>query len=106
MAEEMKNGAISEEALEQVAGGLSISSSTLKKILIGAGVAILVAGGATTMGVGYKKGWFSKKGKRPVEADVEVEAVDPRNPKYFTSNVEVDYDGTIFYDPNIEYPDE
>ena len=61
MAEEMKNGAISEEALEQVAGGLSISSSTLKKILIGAGVAILVAGGATTMGVGYKKGWFSKE---------------------------------------------
>ncbi len=62
MTEEMKNGVISEEALEQVAGGLNVSSSTLKKILISAGVVVTVAAGVTTLGaVGKKKGWFSKK---------------------------------------------
>lgn len=67
MAEEMKNGVISEEALEQVAGGLKIagrevSPETLKKALIGAGVVVTAAVGATTIGVvGKKKGWFSKK---------------------------------------------
>ena len=39
MAEEkIEKGVISEEALEEIAGGLSISKDTLKKVAIGAGV--------------------------------------------------------------------
>lgn len=44
--EEFKNGAISEEALDEIAGGLKMPKITLKSALIGAGVAILAAGGA------------------------------------------------------------
>ena len=38
------NGVISEEALEDIAGGLKIEPKTLKKYLIGAGVTIAAAG--------------------------------------------------------------
>ena len=61
--EEFKNGAISEEALEEIAGGLNMPPITLKKALIGAGVAILAAtgiGAATTTALVLSK---KKKGK-------------------------------------------
>ena len=45
--EEFKNGAISEEALDEIAGGLSLSSISLKNALIAAGVAIVAAGSFT-----------------------------------------------------------
>lgn len=64
--EEFKNGAISEEALEEIAGGLKMPKITLKKVLIGAGVAILAAGGAAAGGgiayASYKAG--QKSGKK------------------------------------------
>ena len=47
--EEFKNGAISEEALDEIAGGLSVSSSTVKNVLLAAGIGILSAGA----GAGY-----------------------------------------------------
>ncbi len=47
--EEFKNGAISEEALDEIAGGLSVSSSAVKNVLIAAGIGILSAGA----GAGY-----------------------------------------------------
>lgn len=41
MAEEkIEKGIISEEALEEIAGGINISKETLKKVVIGAGVMI------------------------------------------------------------------
>lgn len=39
--EEMKNGMISEEALEEVAGGLKVNKETLTKVLEVAGVDIV-----------------------------------------------------------------
>ena len=67
MAEKMVE-AISEETLDEVAGGLKLDKSTMKKALIGAGVAILgataVAGGGTLVagkfGKGPAKGLFNK----------------------------------------------
>ena len=52
--EEFKNGVISEEALGEIAGGLKMSKSAVKKILAGACVGVLAltaAGGAA--GGGY-----------------------------------------------------
>ena len=52
--EEFKNGVISEEALGEIAGGLKISASTVKKVLAGAGVGILALGAAgSAAGGGY-----------------------------------------------------
>ena len=51
---EFKNGVISEEALEEIAGGLKISTSTIKKVLAGAGVGILALSAASGIaGGGY-----------------------------------------------------
>ena len=70
MAEKMENGVISEEALEQVAGGLKVDPSTLKKILMGAGVAVGAAAIATAGGaVGYHMG--KKRGTKEVEPILE-----------------------------------
>lgn len=44
--EEFKNGVISEEALGEIAGGLKISKSAVKKILAGACVGVLALGAA------------------------------------------------------------
>lgn len=49
---ELKNGIISEEALDEVAGGLSINKETLKKGLKKAGIA--VAGTAVVVGTIYE----------------------------------------------------
>ena len=59
---EFKNGAISEEALDEVAGGLNISPSMVKKALIAAGVGILTSG----VGVGAYAMSKSRKGKTTV----------------------------------------
>lgn len=51
--EEIKNGVISEEALDEIAGGLKISKSTVKKVLATAGVvvgALGAIGGTVTIG--------------------------------------------------------
>lgn len=62
--EEFKNGVISEEALGEIAGGLKMSKSAVKKILAGACVGVLAltaAGGAAGGGyLLYNKFW--KKG--------------------------------------------
>lgn len=64
---EMEKNIISEEDLEKAAGGLSISSSTLKKGLIATGV---LAAGAGAAAGGYfiinkKKGSKGSKGSTP-----------------------------------------
>ena len=64
--EEFKNGAISEEALDEIAGGLSVSKSTVKNVLLAAGIGILAAGGATALAMS-KNG----KGKSPVSPEPE-----------------------------------
>ena len=45
--EELKNGVISEEALDEIAGGLKLSSISLKNALIAAGVSVVAAGAFT-----------------------------------------------------------
>lgn len=53
MAEEkIEKGIISEEALEEIAGGIGISKETLKKVAIGSGVIIGVVGGTVGGAVG------------------------------------------------------
>ncbi len=64
--EEFKKGAISEEALDEIAGGLSISKSTVKNVLIAAGIGVLAAGGATALAVSK-----SGKGKSSVSPEPE-----------------------------------
>ena len=64
--EEFKNGAISEEALDEIAGGLSISKSTVKNVLIAAGIGILAVGG--TAGA-YK--YLGQKGKEEKHEEVK-----------------------------------
>lgn len=53
--EEFKNGVISEEALDEIAGGLKLPKSNLLKALIAAGVTVLAAipFAATVAGTGY-----------------------------------------------------
>lgn len=53
--EEIKNGVISEEALDEIAGGLKLPKSNLLKALIAAGVTVLAAipFAATVTGAGY-----------------------------------------------------
>ena len=48
--EEFKNGVISEEALDEIAGGFKLPKLTVKNILLGAGVAITALAGATIGG--------------------------------------------------------
>ena len=63
MAEQQKFvEAISEKTLDEVAGGLKLDKATVKKALIGAGVAILGIG-ATTGGLVYA----GSKGKGPMK---------------------------------------
>lgn len=54
--------AISEETIDEVAGGLNVNSSKLKKVLIGAGVTVLVGGAgivfAGSKGIGPLKTIF------------------------------------------------
>lgn len=74
MAEEkIEKGVISEEALEEIAGGLNISKDTLKKVAIGAGVIIGTfalgagAGVGGTLAVPKIKKHFEEKGKKSTE---------------------------------------
>ena len=56
--EEIKNGIISEEALDEIAGGLRLPKITVKKVLTGAGIligALAALGGATGLGYGAYK---------------------------------------------------
>ena len=53
--ENFKNGAISEEALDEIAGGLSISKSTVKNVLIAAGIGVLAAGAGVTGTLGVQE---------------------------------------------------
>lgn len=62
--EQFKNGAISEEALDEIAGGFNISPSVVKKALIAAGVGILAAGVGVGGTIGIKK---YNKSKSPKE---------------------------------------
>ena len=79
---EIEKSVISEEALDDIAGGINVDKSTLKKILISAGVAIAGAGAIATAGgaVGYHLG--KKRGRKLAsaepepESEVEAEAVD------------------------------
>jgi len=46
MAEEkIEKGVISEEALEEIAGGVGISKEKLQKVALGVGILIITAGG-------------------------------------------------------------
>ena len=74
--EKFKNGAITEEALDEVAGGLNISPSMVKKALIAAGIGILAVGAGVGGTIGIKKYNKSKspketpKDKRPTAKEV------------------------------------
>lgn len=57
MSEKMVE-AISEETLEEIAGGLNVSSNTVRRILKGAGVTILAAGAGA---LGFVGGMFAEK---------------------------------------------
>ena len=50
--EEIKNGVISEEALDEIAGGLKLPKSNLLKALIAAGVTVLAAMPLAGVGAG------------------------------------------------------
>ena len=63
--EKIVNSIISEEALEDIAGGLKIDKATLKKYLIGAGVTIAAAG--TLAGV-----WHCRMSKNKLEYEDDV----------------------------------
>ena len=78
--EEYKNGAISEEALEEVAGGLKMDKEKLKKTLALAGVGIVTAG---LVGYGGYK-LFGKKGEEqpafvPLTTDNGIDSPDVKN---------------------------
>ncbi len=63
--EEMKNGMISEEALEKVAGGINVNKEVLRKVLLGAGIgvaAVLTATGVRDL---------CKSDKKPAGSPVE-----------------------------------
>lgn len=71
--EEFKNGEISEEALDEIAGGLNIDTGTVKAVLLAAGVGILAASAGASAGVaagyyygekhGHKQGKLQEKYK-------------------------------------------
>lgn len=68
--EEFKNGVISEEALGEIAGGLKISKSAVKKILAGACVGVLALGAAGgAAGGGYLLYNKFKKGHGSTETE-------------------------------------
>ena len=89
--ENYKNGVISEEALEEVAGGLKINKDAVKKVLIGAGIGIISLGAGIAINIagteivehkddiakgakklyGNAKGLFSKKTAPEPEKGVE-----------------------------------
>lgn len=58
--EEAKNGVISEEALDEIAGGFKVNKNLLKKVLTGASVAVLVGGGLGALG-GYAQQKYEEK---------------------------------------------
>ena len=58
--EEAKNGVISEEALEKIAGGFKVNKDLVKKVLAGASVAVIVGGGFGVLG-GYAQQKYEEK---------------------------------------------
>ena len=48
LSEESKNGAISDEALGEIAGGFKIDKNSLKKVLNKVGIAVFIGGGLST----------------------------------------------------------
>ena len=64
--EEIKNGVISEETLDEIAGGLKISKSTVKKVLTTAGVVVGALGGGVGGYLVYDKFFKNKKPKDQV----------------------------------------
>lgn len=79
MAEEkIEKGVISEEALEEIAGGLNISKDTLKKVAIGSGVTVLGLAGLAGIGYVGKKLYDDSKDKTLNE--VENEDTDLKDP--------------------------
>lgn len=65
MAEEkIEKGAISEEALEEIAGGINVSKETLKKAAIGAGV-MISAGAGVGGAILTQKLFNSRKKEKP-----------------------------------------
>ncbi len=76
---EIKNGVISEEALEEIAGGLKISKSTVKKVLATAGVVVGALGAlGATAGIGYGGYKLATRGKKEEGSNKpEVKAEEP-----------------------------
>lgn len=77
--EEIKNGVISEEALDEIAGGLKISKSTVKKALTAAGVivgALGAIGGTTIAGYEIYKHKKNKKDKGNNKSENEQVIID------------------------------
>ena len=73
---EMKNGIISEEALDEIAGGLNVKKAALITVLIASGITI---GGGI---LAYKKGWIGGKkddNNTPPTPINKVDSVDPDN---------------------------
>lgn len=78
--EEIKNRIISEEALDEIAGGLRLPKITVKKVLTGAGIligALAALGGATGLGYGAYKLATGKKEEGEAPAAVPPATVPP-----------------------------
>lgn len=81
---ELKNGIISEEALEKIAGGLKIDKESLKKYAKKAGIAIVSAGAIAAAGYygGKAAGFWENNGrnvKKLVSDDYEDISSDLRS---------------------------
>lgn len=63
--EELTNGIISEEALEEIAGGLNMDLKTVRNTFIAAGIAIGIAGLSAGLSAGGVAGYYygQKEGK-------------------------------------------
>ena len=78
--EEIKNGVISEEALEEIAGGLKMPKLNLKNVLAAAGVAVVALstiGGTTVAGYEIYKHKKNKK-KAPLAIEWKKEDVEAK----------------------------
>ena len=73
-SEELKNGVISEEALEEIAGGLGIDFKTVKNAFIAASVAVAVAGLSVGVSAGGAAGYYfgQKEGKEKGKKDQKI----------------------------------
>lgn len=102
--EEFKNGAITEEALDEIAGGLGMPKLTVKNVLIAAGIGVLAVGAGFGGSVGMK--YYNKLQKEKKKPKVKA-AVPQKNPKNKQEDVPQSkpFNSYITEDDLIRYPE-